>query len=459
MLPPFEIVARRRPVDLVSPATRTERTSDAFALPQPAPYAAITATVAGTRARLALVSGRVRIELGYDDGGFALAVTDATGRSTDHRSRRSGRAEAPVTELGLTLTGTHVTAFGRERGRWRARARYDLVDRVDSRDPGFLDALVGHVEGGCDQVVAGAFGQLGLRDLRLVSHADGTPYRDGRDLLLTATHAGPGFFDAAHTGVWALDPVELTLTHRSDLFFRRHDRSGAYGDNATHLVRDGDGWLVATSTWGDFAGSRRTASVGVTVAESTDDLLSGRHVLDTRPLRLPTEGFRSVGTWDPHLVRTDDRWLVGFVSARKFFDFHPVLAHGDSLDDLRVVAAATDRRATEGTTLLELDGSWVVLASDGRDGRRGRRERFPVFDRSLREIGALDAPYPTNLPWPTLAREGDGWLMVAFNGRPEGGRLVGYGSHGDVVLMRARDGLSAPRAEAARSAGPSGSAT
>ncbi|MDX6360001.1 MAG: hypothetical protein QOH37_3055, partial [Nocardioidaceae bacterium] len=287
------------------------------------------------------------------------------------------------------------------------------------------------------------FGQLGLRDLRLASHADGTPYRaDGR-LLLTATHAGPGFFDSAHTGVWSLDPAELSLTHRADLFFRRHDRPGVYGDNATHLVRDGDRWLVATSTWGDFAGSRRTATVGVTLAESTDDLLSGRHVLGTRPLSLPTEGFRSVGTWDPHLVRSEGRWLVAFVNARRFFVFHPALAEGESLDDLRLIGAATDRRATEGPTLLRVGGRWVVLASDGRDGRRGQRERFPVFDLSLREIDALDAPYPTNLPWPTLIRQENGWLLVGFNGRPEGGRLVGYGSHGDVVLMRAADVVSA----------------
>jgi hypothetical protein len=461
VLPPFEIVARRRPVDLASPATRTEPVDAGFALPQPAPYAAITAGDVGSRATLAFVAGEVRLELRYDDGGFALAVTDATGRTTHHRSRRAGRAEAPVTELGLTLTGTQVTAFGREHGRWRARARVDVVERVDTRSDAFLGVLEGRVDGECGAVAAGGFGQLGLRDLRLVSHADGTPYRDGGLLLLTATHAGPGFFDAAHTGVWSLDPVELTLTHRADLFFRRHDRPGVYGDNATHLVRDGDRWLVATSTWGDFAGSRRAATVGVTLAGSTDDLLSGRHVLDTRPLSLPTEGFRSVGTWDPHLVRSDAGWLVGFVSARRFFDFHPVLAEGTSLDDLRLVAAATDRRATEGTTLLRVDGRWVVVASDGRDGRRGQRERFPVFDTSLREIGALDAPYPTNLPWPTLARVGEGdadWLLVAFNGRPEGGRLIGYGSHGDVVLMRGA-GVSVGRAGAARSDAPSGSGT
>ena len=78
-----------------------------------------------------------------------------------------------------------------------------------------------------------------------------------------------------------------------------------------------------------------------------------------------------------------------------------------------------------------------LLASDGRDGRRAHRKRFPVFDLDLVEVGELDAPYPTNLPWPTLLRDGDGWLLVTFNGAGHGGDLVGYGTHGTVVLMRA----------------------
>ena len=209
--------------------------------------------------------------------------------------------------------------------------------------------------GAVTHVRAGAFGQLGLRDVRLVSDADGTPLRDGGRLLFTATSAGPGFFDAAHTSVWSLDPDGWVPEHRADLFFRRPDKPGAYGDHATHLVRDGARWLVATSTWGDFDGhtgrNRRTATVAVTLAETDADLLSGRHLLDTRPLRLPTDGLRSVGVWDPHLVRIDGRWHVGFVSASRFFKFHPALAAGPSLDDLTLLGADTTRTATEGTTL------------------------------------------------------------------------------------------------------------
>ena len=210
--------------------------------------------------------------------------------------------------------------------------------------------------------------------MRVVSDADGTPVREGGDLWLTATSAGPGFFDTAHTSVWRLDPTTLELAHSGDLFFRRPDRSGVFGDHATHLVRHGGAWLVATSTWGDFeepatrAGRRTPSGLRVTLAESGADLLRGTHVLDTRELPLPDGRVRLDRDLGPHLVRRDGQWLVGFVSAQRFFDFHPALASGPTLDDLSLVGAATDRRATEGTTLVEVDGR-----AGGPGERRARR--------------------------------------------------------------------------------------
>lgn len=448
MLPRLEIVRRLRPVDLVSRARLTTDEGGRHPLPAPAPYVAATTTLASptTSSALAFDLPGVRLGVSYDGDSVALHVTvgDTTG---EHRSRRMGRAEAP-TGLGLTLTGSHLTAWSREQDAWVARARRDLRDDVDVallHDESALADL--HVDLPAGPSVAGGFGQLGLRDLRLVSDADGTPVRDDGGLWLSATSAGPGFFDSGHTSLWRLSPDTLELRHTGDLFFRRPDRPGVYGDHATHVVRNGDRWLVATSTWGDFeepttrADRTGPSTLRVTLAtvDASVDLLHGDHVLDTTELPLPTDGFTSVAVWDPHLVREDDRWLVGYVSASRFFRFHPALAAGPSLDELTLLAAAPERRATEGTTLVRVDGELLVLASDGRDGRRGERARFPVFGIDLVERGALDAPYPTNLPWPTLARVGDRWLMVAFNGVRAGGRLLGYGTHGDVVIMREAD--------------------
>ncbi|GAB6985322.1 hypothetical protein [Nocardioides pyridinolyticus] len=401
----FEVVARRRPVDLVVPGSSLAEVV--------APYVALTGP-----GDLALTSGGDRLVARYDGSRAWLEVT--AGRTTTrHRSRRMAKPDGPVREVGLTLTGTHLTVLTRGPGAWTARARVDLRDRVATHDEHWLAALA------ADAPVAGRFGQLGLRDLRLV---DGAP--EGR-VVLSATSAGPGFFDTAHTSLWEVEPRTLTLTHLSDVFFRRPDKPGAYGDHATHVLRDpgsdGDRWLVATSTWGDF--DARERPVAATLAATDADLLSGVHLLDTAPLALPTDGLRSVGVWDPHLARTDDGWLVGYVSATRYFTFHPVLASGPALDDLSLRAAGAGTQ-TEGTTLVRLDGAWRVLASDGV------ARRWPVLDLDLRETGELAAPYPSNIPWPTLVPDGDSWLIVAFNGRRSGGRLPGYGTHGDVVFLR-----------------------
>lgn len=457
MLPALEIRHRLRPVDLVAPrsAQRIDYDTSAPAegrhrLDVAAPYAAVTAELgepdpAGRLELTIRAADGCRLTGSYDgsSGRLGLEVTDAQGTRTSHRSRRHGRATAPVQAVALALTGMHLTVFSSDGHTWTARGRVDVTDRIDPRDESWLASLAAeHSWVGPDTapaplqaITTGSFGQLGLRDVRFVTHADGSPYRLGERFVLTATHAGPGFFDTGHTGVWTLDPAAPELMHVADLFFRRPDRPGVFGDHASHLVRDGERWLVATSTWGDFDRAQPGASVGVTLATTGADLLGGAHVLDTEWLRLPTDALRrSVGVWDPHLVRIDDLWHVGFVSARRFFRFHPALAVGPSLDDLVLRGADESRLATEGTTLVRIDGSWRVLASDGRDGRRGQRRRFPVFDLAMHELQPLEAPYPTNIPWPTVVPHDGGWLWVTFDGTPYGGGLVGYGTHGGVVV-------------------------
>ncbi|MBF4162635.1 hypothetical protein [Nocardioides acrostichi] len=463
------LLLRDAALDLDRPGSSSVRR-----VPQVAPFLTVLAELGGSgderdEVRLHVSSDHdpdpVHLEARYDDG-VCRIVIDVGGRVSEHRSRRSGTS-GPADALALCLTGTQVTALTRNGPGWTARARIDLHDLADGassaaatvRRPRWLAGVeVGHT-GSVRRVQVGPFGQLGLRDLRLVTEAGGGPYRDPADpgaRWLTATSAGPGFFGTAHTSVWRLDPHSLALTHTADLFFANHGQ--VRGHHASHLLHDpgaGAGvgaapgrWLVATSTWADFDKTRHP-HVGVDLAQARIDLRRGQHVLPTDPLHLPAAP-RSVGCWDPHLVRTPEGWLVGFVEARKFFEFSPALAAGSHLATLRRLGGAPERTATEGTTLLAPstggDGAgaasaWRILASDGREGPKTLRARYPVLgvgdDGALVERGTLDAPYPTNLPWPTLVPLDDGrWLMVTFDGTPTGGRVTGYGTHGDVVIMQ-----------------------
>nr|MBA2465771.1 hypothetical protein [Nocardioidaceae bacterium] len=142
-------------------------------------------------------------------------------------------------------------------------------------------------------------------------------------------------------------------------------------------------------------------------------------------------------SWDPGLTRIDGRWHVSFVESpsQDPFDFHPALAVGPpgaSWDEkLEPVGAATDLHQCEGPVIAEVDGEWWFLASDS-DGRH-----YPVFDMEMRRVGRLDAPYETNIPHPQLVPLDDGsFLVVTFDGTQYAEQVMGYGGHGDVLIMR-----------------------
>jgi hypothetical protein len=310
------------------------------------------------------------------------------------------------------------------------------------------------------RVRAGIFGMAGVRDPHLVVLPDGTPYvRDGR-LYLTLACAGLGFFQQAHWGVFTLDLDDLTrLVQVGHLFFRRGGL--VLGDHAGQIVVDDDRFLVAVSSWGDFT----PGAVSVRHTVSSADVLSGIHILDSEPLALPT----TVGAWDPALTRIDDRWYVAFVESPTQagrFDFHPALAVGAPASDydgpFELIGADIGRHQCEGPILARVDpgltsavsaipnastsaspaaaGSsgescWRLLASDG-DARE-----YPVYDLTMRQVGTLDAPYGSNIPHPQVVavpgQAGPRHLMITFDGTQYAEPVLGYGGHGDLVILEA----------------------
>ncbi len=456
----FAIESRFRPFELVAPRfgavaeAAVGEVSEVFISehsPQ-APFAAVEVDVSDT-SNAVVVAG-----LASRDGEHVLAVYDPASGRVGIEVRRAGRTrtlrrrkvDLPTSfRFAFTVCENQVTVLTDTGEGWQALlTERDRVFKVlDLRDPrtlaqysytwgsrGVSSATLGDVR-------AGLFGMAGIRDQHLVQHADGSPYvRDGK-AYFTATCAGLGFFQQAHWGVFALDLANPERLEQVAQLFSRRDGL-LLGDHAGQIVRDDDNeqWIVATSSWGDFDFD----GVHVRHVVTTDDVLSGVHLLETSPSALPT----SVSSWDPGMTRIDGRWYVGFVESpsQDPFDFHPALAagpvndgRGDGRvdgqwdDKLELVGAATDLHQCEGPILARVEGTWWFLASDGE------HRRYPVFDLAMRPVGRLDAPYETNIPHPQLVPLDDGdFLLVTFDGTQYAEKVMGYGGHGDVLIMRRR---------------------
>jgi hypothetical protein len=352
---------------------------------------------------------------------------------------------APPAAFAVVVNANHVTVLVRPAGGdWRpVLTEADRVRAlVDLRDPAVLGSLR-YVHGASGELRltrlrAGWSGQVGVRDPQVVRTAEGEPLvRDGK-LWLTLTNAGFGFSSRAHWGVWTLDLDDPTrLEHVGALFFSRDGL--VLGDHAGQLVVDEatGRTTVLVSSWGDF-----TPSLGVHVRHLTteEDLLGGVHVLESQPLELPSPH----STWDPTLARVDGRWHLGFVECVTFgpprFVFHPVLARTDDADPTRglVRVGADERREqTEGTVLQRFGERWYLLASD-KDARR-----YPVYEpTAMRRLGSLRAPYGSNIPHPMVVpngRRGQApWWLLSFDGTPWHEDVLGYGTHGDLVVLAGR---------------------
>jgi hypothetical protein len=326
---------------------------------------------------------------------------------------------------------------------WVPVVQHRITGLLDLREPAVLRHYrYGFGAGGAGTTVtignvrAGYFGQAGIRDLHVISYSDGKPYIRNGKLYFTATQAGLSFFQAAHWGVWTLDLDEPRRVEQvATLFFERD--GFVLGDHAGQIVADEreGGFHVAVSSWGDFA----FKGVHVRYCRTFENILTGVHVLKSTRMSLPTD----VSAWDPSMVRIEGRWYVGFVESpyqdpTRGFNFHPALARSDrggSLSRLSKVGADLSRDQTEGTILQKVGGRWYLLASDGAD------RQYRVYDLSMNLLGFLKAPYGTNIPHPQVVpipNQGQTiYLLITFEGTQYHEKLLGYGTHGDLIIMRA----------------------
>lgn len=449
----FRVQAQYRPFELVAPGFEQIRRQSVSARSlvrldagPVAPFAAIQLAVDAAE-QADVVAGL------FSAGGDGVAaVFSPSRRRVSLEVRRAGGAQVLAQETvelptpfkaAFAVCENQMTALADTGNGWQPLVtnRDDVAALIDLRDPDTLSTFsYGYGAGASggevrfSEVVAGPFGMAGLRDPHLVQRPDGTAYvRDGK-AYLTFTCAGLGFFQQAHWGVFTLDLADPTQLRQVAQLYARRDGL-VLGDHAGQLVIDepGDRFIALNTSWGDFD----DAGVHAMHTSTADDVLSGVHLLETQRLDLPTE----LSSWDPGATRIDDRWHVSFVESpsQDPFDFHPALAAGPAGatydKGLELIGADPSLHQCEGPILQRVGGEWSLLASDGET------RQYPVYDLAMKRLGALDAPYGTNIPHPQIVERPDGgWLMVTFDGTQYAEDVLGYGGHGDVVIMSAGAG-------------------
>lgn len=468
----FEITHRFRPVHLIPPRLvqyDTERAGGGAALARVraggtvrtderpvAPWASVVLDV-----RELAADGSVTAGLGAADGDGVRVRYDAGPGTVSVEWVRAG-AVRTVNSARVPLAAPFRFAFvvtANAVGAFSAGGGYDsgiaypwqplvtdhgrLADLMDLHRPAQLEPLR-YAFGGRGAVLgraqAGPFGQFGLRDVSLVRNADGTPYvREGL-LHFTATSSGVGYAHQAHTGVWRMDPARPERMEQVGSHFFSYEGL-LVGNHGGQLVRDAErDRFIALACGGNLP------TPGVTVRHGTggEELLSGVRLIRAKRLELP---FKEAA-WDPALRLIDGRWHYAYADVTDFqpsLRFRPVLAAaapgGDYDEGVRIRHRDTSwPNNNEGCRLQRFGDRWYLLTSDAES------RQYLVRDMAMRPQRPLDAPFPLGTPFPEVfALPGAGgreeWLMVTSDERAyEDGSSrpqLGYGVHGDVVVMRA----------------------
>jgi hypothetical protein len=420
-----------------------------------APYAAVqvdVASLSGTNPAVyaGLVADAANYAVASYDRDAQTVTIEAVKDGQRHQLEQASAALGTPHSFAFVLNENKVIALADTGSGFVPVLRAAVSDVLDMRDPrtlrGYRYGFGAGADAGTialDAVKAGYWGKAGVRDPHVITWADGTPFIADGKVYLTLTNAGLGFFEFAHWGVYTLDLADPTrLTHIGKIFW---ERGGVVvGDHAGHIVYDDaiGAFRLLVSNWGTFSGN----GVLVNAATFRGDVLHGVHVIRNPTVQpLPTD----VSRWDPHMVRIDGRWWIAFVESpsQSPFNFHPALARGPRTGEFgsfALVGRDAARTMTEGMVMQKIGGQWYVLCSCSPREGAPDGAHYLVYDLSMRQLGFLNAPYPTNniphpmvFPVPLSATKSTRYEMVTFDGTPYHDDVLGYGTHGDFYVMQA----------------------
>jgi len=304
------------------------------------------------------------------------------------------------TTIGISVVGTWLTVYAKLSGApnlWIKVTSFDLSVYINFKaedltlwfssfglaTPGTFDNTVTF-----KHFQAGPFGGVGVRDICVVTHEDGSPFFASPTAvyaLATLAGASGGILEAS-MGMFVIDLEKKTFTQTAAIMVLRG--GNIQNDHAGCMIREDNGdQHLCVSTWGTDPTPTRIEYKMVLAAT---DLLSGKHVISGMAILALTVQPAGYGQYDPFLIRKAGVWYIAYtVSVAAPAAGNPFFPALDSSPDVIVFAnigSDTTAQRYEGTRILPFNGQSYVLT--------GGQFNMKMYDLAMNYIGIVNCISP-----------------------------------------------------------------
>jgi hypothetical protein len=339
--------------------------------------------------------------------------------------------------LGMSLVGNSVCVWTDTGAGWTRRGRRVISAEPRTASMTGLKPFFGASKSGSgsssftfDNLRAGRFGAVGMRDASWITTAAGAPIDFAGKPRATVTCADPS--GVGYLGVVEVDPTAGSV-RQVGLIMAGRD-SGIWNDLSGHVCDTGAVWQLLNATWGNGFGGVLKVQRTVTATNITE----GAHVVTGSDLALPNVPGGTGGAYDPFTVLFGGEWWVGYsiVDPTSFVgeNFYIALARTSDWTTWTAVGTDPTRQQVEASRLVVTNGTDLWLIGGGRG-------RQPIYDEALTFVAnalTVDVALVTSTqtqPWPTIGAWGDEWLMLTFDNTISTGEAAF--AWGDLWLYRA----------------------
>ena len=341
-----------------------------------------------------------------------LTIQIKIGSSSSFHFAVTKTPELPET-LGFSIVGNSLVIWTKTTaGVWTIRTYFDFTGTIDlkAQDLSLWHGMFGLATPGdntnsvvYDNFKIGRFGGVGIRDITAVTNEKGNPIVvDGKSLCLASLPDPTGQIAGTSLAVVSIDLTVPSVTQVGLIMVNRGGK--IQNDQAGHiLLKDNGDQIFSVSTWGDAP----TATNILIKLEllSTQNLLSGSHIVSSmlacNLTVLPSGGSR----WDPFLVKIGTIYYMAYVASDvSAYSFYPVLDSSTDLSTWENIGSAPTDTRHEGTKIVIVDGEYFVVA--GTQFTMKSYELLTMKPRGLLHITSpgtgVTQPHPMIVPYKKL---------------------------------------------------------